>query len=182
MSHAEDFLARWSRRKAEHRSPARPVEPATQSEPATPSESAPEMNPAPETAADLNSASLEFSSDFSRFVCDGISNAVQTAALRRLWVTDPIFGASDGLDVYRADYTVGASLETAPASLKDVPAAANRVLQTIAVEQCAVDRPASTPAVRSCPQNDLCRQSDVASGERQETSASSKAQEPQSSE
>jgi Protein of unknown function (DUF3306) len=169
MSHAEEFLVRWSRRKAEHRSPAGSIEPATPSEPA------PEMNSVPETAADLNSAALEFSSDFSRFVRDGISNAVQTAALRRLWVTSPLFGASDGLDVYRADYTVGAALE-------DVPAAANLALQTVAVEQCAVDRPASAPAVMSCPQNELCPQDDVASGARQETSASSEVQEPQPSE
>jgi hypothetical protein len=172
MSHAEEFLARWLRRKAEHRSPAGSVEPATPTDPA------PETNSAPETAVDLDSASLEFSSDFSRFVCDGISNAVQTAALRRLWVTSPLFGASDGLDVYRADYTVAASLE-------DVPPAANRALQMIAMEHCTVDRLASAPAVGSCSQEDLCRQNDVASGARQnarhETPPSSEAQEPQSS-
>src|SRR5690606_29651469 len=51
---------------------------------------------------------LEFSSDFSRYVRSGIGDALQRAALRRLWLTSPLFGASDGLDVYRGDYTCSA--------------------------------------------------------------------------
>jgi hypothetical protein len=117
---------------------------------------------AAEGAADLDCASLEFSSDFSRFVCNGISDAVQTVALRRLWVTSPLFGASDGLDVYRADYA-GA------APLGDVPAAASQALQMIAAEQCAVDQ----SAVSSRPPDE------VASSTRQENAPPSDAQEPQ---
>jgi hypothetical protein len=160
MPFQEAFLVRWSRRKSEHRSTSGSVNAVQARDPA------PEMNSAPaspaEGADDLDCASLEFSSDFSRFVCNGISDAVQTVALRRLWVTSPLFGACDGLDVYRADYT-GA------APLGDVPAAASQALQMIAAEQCAVDQ----PAVSSRPPNE------VASGAQQEDAPPSDEQEPQ---
>jgi hypothetical protein len=159
MPFEEAFLVRWSRRKAEHRSTSGSVDPVPARDPA------PEMNSAPESVAepksDLDCASLEFSSDFSRFVCNGISDAVQTAALRRLWVTSPLFGASDGLDVYRADYT-GA------APLGDVPAAASRTLQMIAGGQCAADRPVLSPRAPT----------EVASSARQENAPPSDEQEP----
>ena len=167
MPFEEDFLARWSRRKAEDRLPAGSVDSTTLSSPA------PEVNSAPENAAEpaLDGASLEFS-DFSRFVRDGISNAIQTAALRRLWLTSPLFGASDGLDVYRADYARASPLGA-------VPDIASRALEIAAVEQSAADQPASAPAAVSSPPNE------VASGaqqEKQQEKLSPPApQEPQSS-
>ena len=146
----EGVLARWSRRKAEERSGSGSCEQVPPREPEPESSSTHES--AAEPAPDLDSASLEFSSDFSRFVRAGISDIVQTAALRRLWQTSPLFGASDGLDVYRADYA-GAS----PA--RDLSAAASRALEMVAVEQsateqCAADRAASL-AVSSRPQNEI---------------------------
>lgn len=157
MPFDEGVLARWSRRKADERSGSgsREQVPPRELEP----ESSSAYKSAAEPAPDLDCASLEFSSDFSRFVHAGISDIVQTAALRRLWQTSPLFGASDGLDVYRADYA-GAS----PA--RDLSAAASRALEMVAVEQsaaeqCAADRAASL-AVSSRPQNE------IASGAQQE--------------
>jgi hypothetical protein len=146
----EGVLARWSRRKAQERSGSGSREQAPSREPEPESSSAHES--AAEPAPDLDCASLEFSSDFSRFVHAGISDIVQTAALRRLWQTSPLFGASDGLDVYRADYA-GAL----PA--RDLPAAASRALAMVAVEQstaeqCAPGRGASL-AVSSRPQKEI---------------------------
>src|SRR4051812_27948651 len=99
MPFDEGFLARWSRRKAE---------PHCSSDSVPPHDPAPEANSAgassDKPATELDCAALEFSSDFSRFVAEGISTTVQTAALRRLWMTSSLFNTSDGLDVYRADY------------------------------------------------------------------------------
>jgi len=155
MAFSEGFLARWLRRKAESDLPS--------VDPTPPRNQVPDIGSAErcsdQAATELDCTSLEFSSDFSRFVHAGISDIVQTAALRRLWQTSPLFGASDGLDVYRADYA-GAS----PA--RDLSAAASRALEMVAVEQsaaeqCAADRAASL-AVSSRPQNE------IASGAQQE--------------
>src|SRR5947209_20524400 len=134
MAFDEGFLARWSRRKAESHLPSGSADPISPCDPAPYINSA--QRSSGEPATDLDCTSLEFSSDFSRFVCDGISNAVQTAALRRLWVTSPLFGASDGLDVYRADYAHASPLG-------HVPDIASRALQMVAAEQCVAER--STP-------------------------------------
>src|SRR4051794_26644677 len=146
MSFEEGFLARWSRRKAEHPLPSGSVNPTAPRDPA------PEINPAQgssrEPPTDVECASLEFSSDFSRFVCDGISDALQTAALRRLWLTSPLFGASDGLDVYRADYG-------SASRLPDACAVAGRALQMVATEQGAADQPTSSLTAMPRPQNEV---------------------------
>jgi len=160
MPFDEDFLARWSRRKVEDRSRSGSVDPTPPRNPT------PEMNSAQESAVepvpDLDCASLEFS-DFSRFVRNGVSDTLQTAALRRLWSSSPMFGSSDGLDVYRADYA-GAC------RLADMPTAVSQALQMVAVEQCAPDRSA-TSAPRT----------DVAADTQQVSSPSPEPQEPQSS-
>jgi len=143
MAFSEGFLARWLRRKAESDLPS--------VDPTPPRNQVPDIGSAErcsdQAATELDCTSLEFSSDFSRFVCDGISTAVQTAALRRLWVTSPLFNTSDGLDVYRADYA-----QASP--LGEIPEAASRALQMVVREQNTADRPASPLAVTSRPQND----------------------------
>src|SRR5437762_2633296 len=137
MPFEEDFLARWSRRKTEHHLPSGSINRA----PPAPRDPAPDMNATQESPneppTDVECASLEFSSDFSRFVCNGISDTVQTAALRRLWRTSPLFGASDGLDVYCADYRCASRL-------RDASAAASSAVLVVAAGQCAADRPASS--------------------------------------
>jgi hypothetical protein len=164
MSSDEGFLARWSRRKAEHRLPSGSDSPGPSADPA------PDVNfpdgSSGEPEADLDCTSLEFSSDFSRFVCDGVSTVVQTAALRRLWVTSSLFSVSDGLDVYRGDYSTASPIG-------DISAAASRVLQVAVAEQSAADQPASSLTATSDPQNEL------ASGAEKEKSQTPQVREPQ---
>src|SRR5215470_9459560 len=90
MPFDEGFLARWSRRKAEQHVDS--IDSTPSQDRATETNSA--QRSSDEPATELDCASLEFSSDFSRFVCDGISTTLQTAALRRLWLTSPLFNTS----------------------------------------------------------------------------------------
>jgi hypothetical protein len=105
----EGFLRRWSRRKAEARSPgtapgdtAEPVpaslEPAAESEKAVPAPIDPNELP------DIDS--LEPSSDFTVFMRPGVPEHLRTLALRKLWRSDPIFSTLDGLVEYGEDYSI----------------------------------------------------------------------------
>jgi|SRR5690242_7715700 len=165
MAFEEGFLNRWSRRKTEAQLSSGSLRTTPPTDPALDMNSAQKSSEEPATNVDC--ASLEFSSDFSRFVNSGISDALHTAALRRLWATNPLFGASDGLDVYRADY--------AHASPLGVLAAAGRTLQMATTEQGAVEQPPTSLAAISRPQNEL------ASGTEKENPQSPAAQELQTS-
>lgn len=107
---SESFLARWSRCKAEDRTPC-----ASEARPAVavaaPAPGSAEV--ALEAAPDADCGELESVSDFSKLLRSGTAEAVQIRALRRLWLTSPLFSASDGLDVYTADYTRTLPLGTA---------------------------------------------------------------------
>jgi hypothetical protein len=147
MAFDEGFLNRWSRRKTESQLSSGsldPTPPTPPSDPAFDMDSAQERSVEP--ATNIDCTSLDFSSDFSPFVNRGVSDALQTAALRRLWATNPLFGASDGLDVYRADYAQPSPL----AAL----AAADRALQIATTEQGAIDQPPTSVAAISGPQNE----------------------------
>ena len=180
MPFDEGFLARWSRRKAEQHVDS--IDSTPLQDPAPTQDPAPEANSAQrssdEPATELDCTSLEFSSDFSRFVCDGINTAVQTAALRRLWLTSPLFNTSDGLDVYRADY---AHISPLASPLGEIPEAASRALQVVVREQSTADRPAPPLALTSSPQNDIASGIEKQESEEQK-SQPPQAEEPQSSE
>ena len=115
-------LSRWSQRKlaarrgdvvdepAEETPAARPPQPPlTESEGAvvarghedvagvSENESAPELPPIEE---------LNAQSDYTAFLSDKVPEALQRAALRKLWTSDPAFGVIDGLDHYNEDYNV----------------------------------------------------------------------------
>lgn len=96
-----NVLSRWSKRKLESRSPVRPQEPTVQRAEAVPTLSEVEK--------------LTEASDFTRFLGDDVDAQVHMAAFRRLWLSDPRYGASDDLDVYRADYREAATLSKADA-------------------------------------------------------------------
>jgi hypothetical protein len=88
----EPFFARWSRLKTVDRdrinhAVAKPVDKPHTSAPTDVPQSSP-------------------------YLREGISEAEQIAALRRLWLTSPTAGASDGLDVYCADYSCAPSGES----------------------------------------------------------------------
>jgi hypothetical protein len=97
MSDADGFLARWSRRKRD----ARIEEPAPEAAPtglAPPEPAAADSEaPAPEAAepppdlADLPPVeSLTPDSDLAPFLRPGVPAALKNAALRRMWLLDPV--------------------------------------------------------------------------------------------
>lgn len=109
----EGFLQRWSRRKAEARSPAVTATEDPRVAAAgrrASSELAPEPvkgEPAPLDPEDLpDIESLDASSDFSVFMRPGVPEHLRTLALRKMWRADPIFSKLDGLLEYGEDYTI----------------------------------------------------------------------------
>ena len=109
----EGFLRRWSRRKAEARSPETPLAEAA-SDGAEPARASPEQMPEPaaSTPASIDPKdlpaieSLDASSDFTVFMRPGVPENLRTLALRKLWRSDPIFSKLDGLVEYGEDYTI----------------------------------------------------------------------------
>ncbi len=122
----DNFLARWSRRKAQGKQGVQPVvpraaEPALLDVPPRPVQAGPLQAPAvnqTEPAADAQPlrvpppaplptladvAELSHDSDYSRFVAPSVDVQVKNAAMKKLF-TDPHFNVMDGLDVYIDDY------------------------------------------------------------------------------
>lgn len=136
MSPVDDgnFLARWSRRKQESLREQRggtpsaepriagtgPVEapmPPTEGETtvATAAEPRAEIT-GPEQLSDLigiDLDSLDYNSDYTRFMCKGIPDELRTNALRKLWASDPVFAHLDGLDDCCGDFTDAARADPA---------------------------------------------------------------------
>jgi hypothetical protein len=87
----EDFVSRWSRKKAEARqAPLQP--PAQEVDPKAP---APELPPIDKLTID---------SDYRDFFHPKVGEDVRRAALKKLF-SDPRFNVMDGLDVYIDDYS-----------------------------------------------------------------------------
>jgi hypothetical protein len=92
------FLSRWSRLKRRGGEP----DPA----PAAPAASDPASPPDPAAALTLDDvAALKPDADFRPFLAAAATEAVHRAALRKLWASDPIITAHDGLTDYAEDYT-----------------------------------------------------------------------------
>jgi hypothetical protein len=99
------FLERWSARKRAARQGDEPIaEPAER-------EATPPEKPTPEEAEralidslpDLDS--LGPGSDFKPFMQKGVPARLRTAALRKLWRSNPVLANLDGLNDYDTDYT-----------------------------------------------------------------------------
>lgn len=96
------FLSRWSRRKAEVREQERVQTPASDpAEPVAEPEAEVEFDPA--TLPSIDSLTAE--SDFSVFLKKGVPTALRTAALRKLWVTEPSVVNYKALVEYNWDFT-----------------------------------------------------------------------------
>jgi hypothetical protein len=144
----EGFLRRWSRRKAEARSPETPPAEAA-SDCAEPALASPEQmpepaasGPAPIDPKDLpDIETLDASSDFTVFMRPGVPEHLRTLALRKLWRSDPIFSKLDGLVEYGEDYTI----QSWP---KGVIKTAYRIGRGFMdeLEKLAEDAPSATPA------------------------------------
>ena len=119
----ETPLGRWSRLKRTRAAQDRP--PAAASRPAAPDEAvvpasgasrevppaawADQSPPAPEDASssqgDLpDPETLGKDADFTRYLKDGVPEALQRRALRALWRSDPVLANLDGLNDYDEDY------------------------------------------------------------------------------
>jgi hypothetical protein len=116
----EGFLQRWSRRKAEARSPLQEREAAQ--DPIAEREDAPEAVDPPvfatarearvrgdDALVDLDLLpdidTLTFESDFTVFMRKGVPADLRKRALQRLWRSNPTLANLDGLLEYGEDYT-----------------------------------------------------------------------------
>jgi hypothetical protein len=114
----EGPVARWSRRKSEARegphedTPAHPDDRAAAEADATKEHAgdAPsEIDPAQLTPIeDLNA-----DSDYTQFLTEGVPEALTRAALRKLWLSDPVFANLDGLNDYDENFNLIDKLITA---------------------------------------------------------------------
>ncbi|HEX6704232.1 MAG TPA: DUF3306 domain-containing protein [Albitalea sp.] len=102
----ENFLSRWSRRKAQANAgveiPPEPAAPAAAVPAPVEVPPAPPPEEPPLTMDDV--ARLTPESDFSRFVAPKVDESVKRAALKKLFA-DPRFNVMDGLDTYIDDYS-----------------------------------------------------------------------------
>ena len=55
-------------------------------------------------AESIDLESLDFSSDYSAFLKQGVSRELKRQALRRLWTSDPVLACVDGLNDYDEDF------------------------------------------------------------------------------
>jgi hypothetical protein len=137
-------LSRWSRRKLEATAEAATPQPAA---PLNAPASAPAGAPsAPAAAPELPSvASLNFDSDFSRFLRPEVDETLKRAALKQLF-RDPRFNVMDGLDTYIDDYTKADPIE--PGVLKEMLQRFSAVASTTSppVEE-ATSPPEAPPAI-----------------------------------
>jgi Protein of unknown function (DUF3306) len=119
MTHSDDFLSRWSRRKravaaAERAAPKEPaaleaVPEETGEPPPVVRAEQPPAPAAPEPEFDIATLppieSIEAGTDISGFLRPGVPSALRHAALRRAWTTDPVIRSFKGLAENDWDFT-----------------------------------------------------------------------------
>jgi hypothetical protein len=59
-------------------------------------------------------STLNAQSDYTPFLREGVRTEVRSAALRKLWSSDPIFSLTDGLQDYAGDFTDSATIPSEP--------------------------------------------------------------------
>src|SRR5690606_4028259 len=59
-------------------------------------------------------ATLDARSDYTPFLRQGVRPEVRSAALRKLWNSEPIFSQSDGLQDYAGDFSDSATVPSEP--------------------------------------------------------------------
>lgn len=170
---AEDFFARWSKKKSDATDDDLSQDGAIESEFAT--QDAPQavedVAPAPvPTQQDVEKLTHE--SDYSAFMADGVDESVKRSAMKKLF-TNPHFNIMDGLDVYIEDYSVFepispallASLSHAKALLDPLSQLKSPIMSLLdkipAADVTALDEGQTTPALDTVAQQDA-QVSDVA--------------------
>ncbi|MDX2258806.1 MAG: DUF3306 domain-containing protein [Hyphomicrobiaceae bacterium] len=171
----EGFLARWSRRKhATALAKADPAKPAALDEAPTNAVSR-ASDAEPDAAgcedgvataahdgdsggqlvkrvlteadfADVDFTTLDFRSDYTRFMQHGVPDSVRNKALRQLWASDPIMANMDGLHDYWDDYT-DAAVAVPAGTLKTAYRVGKGFLSDAEVAEWDVlGKPATAPA------------------------------------
>lgn len=168
----ESFLARWARRK-QHRERDAGAEADRTGKAAADA-------PAPEAAADPEAAqaaearrrdlveslpdpdTLGPDDDFAQFLQDGVPEQLRQRALRRLWLSDPVFANLDRLVDYDLDYTDAATvvenLKTAykvgRGMIDDTAASEAGTAEAPADAQAAAESPGETADAGAAPASD----------------------------
>jgi len=105
---AENFFARWSKRKAQTG-----IEPKDEANATPRSDAQLPVSHAPNAVPTLEDvAALRPDSDFTPFVARGVDETVRRSALKKLF-SDPRFNVMDGLDVYIDDYNKSTPISAA---------------------------------------------------------------------
>ncbi len=81
-----------------------PADPAAP-QPAGNSGQGDEARQVPPELADIDIDALDYDSDYTRFLGEGVPEALRRRALRRLWRSNPILANVDGLNDYDDDFT-----------------------------------------------------------------------------
>lgn len=103
---ADDFFARWSKKKtgattdAEQAQAGVPLAPAAEDNDELTGKTEAAVKPLP-TQEDV--AQLTHDSDYSAFMAQGVDESVKQSAMKKLF-TNPHFNIMDGLDIYIEDY------------------------------------------------------------------------------
>lgn len=116
----EPLISRWSRRKQQQREQTEAAE-AAAGEPPAEAEGAAAGETPPELP-DIDN--LDKDSDFTAFMQEGVPEDLRSRALRKLWLSDPMFAEIDGLDDYDED--VGAILKAGAKAMRKLAEAAKR--------------------------------------------------------
>ena len=123
-SRDDNFLLRWSRRKRAATQDPSALDETSDAEAAAnqpsetdfaaaapPAPSAPpddaehEDEAVPPEIADIDIETLDYDADYTKFLKDGVPEALKRRALRRLWRTNPVLANIDGLNDYDDDFT-----------------------------------------------------------------------------
>ncbi|MBC8239944.1 MAG: DUF3306 domain-containing protein [Alphaproteobacteria bacterium] len=106
-------IARWSRRKTEARvsdqgfPEPEALEPATSGDKLQANLEAVEDRSSDEDRPPLPPIEdLDANSDYTQFLVDGVPEALTRAALRKLWLSDPVLANLDGLNDYDEDFNL----------------------------------------------------------------------------
>ncbi len=109
ISQDRPFLSRWSERKRHSEPDPQGGRADTDPEQAEGADAGTvdeeqEANQAAAEAIDIDS--LDEDSDYSPFLKDGVPADLKSAALQRLWRSNPVFANIDGLNDYDEDFTI----------------------------------------------------------------------------
>lgn len=113
---ADGFLRRWSRRKLEPETGGAPhsAQNADAASAAMPAETVARLDQVPagpppmlteDDFKDVDFDTLDYGSDYTRFMDTLVPDAIRQKALAKLWLSDPVLANLDGLDMYHEDYT-----------------------------------------------------------------------------